>query len=305
MLKQKISKKKPKILTHNAYVGSMASSSAITLVALVITIIILLILAGVTLSFVIGDNGLIKRAKDAEKTTELATLKEQLQLSALAAYDESIGKIVLGNIETPQGLEYVKDGLYRAADGTEFKVNPDGTVEILSNEKTDDNNSENSASLELEVVDDTIKFNLNFTSNTDALDYSDTNHFRLMGTTLDAWLIQEHYTGYENIDAVLADSEYSNREDLILSHINLSNLTNTAIAFEIFLGNGSITITKNSEPLITISKQDINDEFSVENNDLKFYFDGETALYCTLKTSGEYEFKIDSSAGIFTKTYTK
>ena len=44
-----------------------ANSKGITLVALVITIIILIILATVAINFAFGDNGLIKRAEDAGK----------------------------------------------------------------------------------------------------------------------------------------------------------------------------------------------------------------------------------------------
>ena len=38
----------------------------ITLVALVVTIVVLLILAGVSLNLVIGNNGLIKKAQEAK-----------------------------------------------------------------------------------------------------------------------------------------------------------------------------------------------------------------------------------------------
>lgn len=48
----------------------------ITLIALVITIIILLILAGVTIIAISSNNGLISRAKEAKKKTELAQLEE-------------------------------------------------------------------------------------------------------------------------------------------------------------------------------------------------------------------------------------
>ena len=41
----------------------MKSNKAITLVALIITIIVLLILAGVTLNMVLGENGLINKAQ--------------------------------------------------------------------------------------------------------------------------------------------------------------------------------------------------------------------------------------------------
>lgn len=53
----------------------------ITLISLVITIIILLILAGVTLSFLLGEKGIITRAKEAKVATQSAAVKEELTLS--------------------------------------------------------------------------------------------------------------------------------------------------------------------------------------------------------------------------------
>ena len=41
------------------------NNKGITLIALVVTIVVLLILAGITITAVIGDNGLINRAKTA------------------------------------------------------------------------------------------------------------------------------------------------------------------------------------------------------------------------------------------------
>lgn len=47
-------------------------NKGITLIALVITIIILLILSAVTISTLTGENGLFKRAIQAKKQTEIA-----------------------------------------------------------------------------------------------------------------------------------------------------------------------------------------------------------------------------------------
>lgn len=54
--------------------------NGITLVALVVTIIVLLILAGVSLSLVAGENGILKRATNAADANEIATAKEQAGL---------------------------------------------------------------------------------------------------------------------------------------------------------------------------------------------------------------------------------
>ena len=47
----------------------MGKEKGITLVALVVTVIILLILASVTLSMLTGDNGIISKAREAKEKT--------------------------------------------------------------------------------------------------------------------------------------------------------------------------------------------------------------------------------------------
>ena len=49
----------------------------ITLIALVITIIVLLILAGVTIATLAGENGILTRASDASEKTKQANAEEQ------------------------------------------------------------------------------------------------------------------------------------------------------------------------------------------------------------------------------------
>ena len=55
-------------------------STGITLIALVITIIIMLILAGVVIASVVGDNGIIAKAKQAKIDTEVAGAEESIDL---------------------------------------------------------------------------------------------------------------------------------------------------------------------------------------------------------------------------------
>ena len=65
------------------------SNKGITLIALVVTIVVLLILAGVSLNLVLGNNGIITKAKDAKEATGQATLEEQTAMNSL--YDEMAG----------------------------------------------------------------------------------------------------------------------------------------------------------------------------------------------------------------------
>lgn len=59
-------------------------TKGITLIALVVTIIVLLILAGVAISLTIGQNGIINRAKDAVEIYEEAGIREKEGLNDLA-----------------------------------------------------------------------------------------------------------------------------------------------------------------------------------------------------------------------------
>ena len=59
--------------------------SGITIIALIVTIVVLLILAGVSISLIIKRNGIISKAEVAKQETEIADEKEKINLSALAA----------------------------------------------------------------------------------------------------------------------------------------------------------------------------------------------------------------------------
>ena len=56
------------------------SNKGITLIALVITIIVLLILAGVSIAMLTGDNGILTQGNNAKIETAVGTVKEQLKL---------------------------------------------------------------------------------------------------------------------------------------------------------------------------------------------------------------------------------
>lgn len=61
----------------------MNKNKGITLIALVITIIVLLILAAITINMVIGNNGIIEKAQEAQKKQEAAEKDEQNKLNTL------------------------------------------------------------------------------------------------------------------------------------------------------------------------------------------------------------------------------
>ena len=90
--------------------------NGITLIALVITIIVLLILAGVTIATLTGDNGILTKAGDAKTSTEIGDENEKVELSAVGALAKDNG----GEIKR----EYLNDELtsYIGTEGTDYTL---------------------------------------------------------------------------------------------------------------------------------------------------------------------------------------
>lgn len=61
----------------------MQNDKGITIIALAVTIIVLIILAGVSINMVVGDNGIIKKAQEAKENMETAQIEEQKNLNEL------------------------------------------------------------------------------------------------------------------------------------------------------------------------------------------------------------------------------
>ena len=114
----------------------------ITLIALVITIVVLLILAGVSIATLTGENGILKQANSAKSKNTEAGLKEQIKLAVLSAkikdtYDGSINLSTLeeelNNIREVSGIE--KQGANEklpwtvTASGYKFQITESGEVE--------------------------------------------------------------------------------------------------------------------------------------------------------------------------------
>ena len=64
----------------------MKKENGITLVALVVTIVVLLILAGVSISLVMGNNSVVQKAKDAKTNYTNAAGEEEKQMQDVANY---------------------------------------------------------------------------------------------------------------------------------------------------------------------------------------------------------------------------
>ena len=56
------------------------NQAGITLIALVVTIVVLLILAGITINMIFSDNGIIAKAQEASEAQRYANVHEQVEL---------------------------------------------------------------------------------------------------------------------------------------------------------------------------------------------------------------------------------
>lgn len=75
----------------------MRNQRGITLIALVITIIVLLILAGVSIAMLTGDNGILTRSSQAAKATAFATARENIANTINEAMTEHYGNVYVDN----------------------------------------------------------------------------------------------------------------------------------------------------------------------------------------------------------------
>ena len=64
----------------------MKGNNGITLIALIVTIIILIILAGISINLVLGENGIIQKAKEASEASTRAEAEEKLNMDIMDMY---------------------------------------------------------------------------------------------------------------------------------------------------------------------------------------------------------------------------
>ncbi len=110
-------------------------NNGITLIALVVSIIVLIILAGVGISMLTGQNGILERTSEAKKKAQVANEKEAVNMAALEALTLGNGTISKNTLKTSmksylgQDVELVGEGpwKYKGTDGV-YVINESGTV---------------------------------------------------------------------------------------------------------------------------------------------------------------------------------
>lgn len=118
----------------------------VSLVALVITIIVLLILAGITINFTIGNNGILTKAKDAKEKTNISQAKESVELKIADLQAENQGKATIASLEeyakTDSEIEIATNNkiIYK----NEYELTIDNNLKITDISKYNNDGSTNS-----------------------------------------------------------------------------------------------------------------------------------------------------------------
>ena len=89
----------------------MRSQKGITLIALVITIIVLLILAGVSIAMLTGQNGILTRANNAKEDTAVAEAVERINMELNAAYALILSGDITGTTFSEKDIAEVQANL--------------------------------------------------------------------------------------------------------------------------------------------------------------------------------------------------
>ena len=105
----------------------MEKNTGITMISLVVTIIVLIILAGVSMSMIVGDNGIITQAQNAKKKTEEAQAREKLDIALMELQTEKYmnanynAEQFVTDYLTSQGMVIQEDIVI--VDGYQFVIN--------------------------------------------------------------------------------------------------------------------------------------------------------------------------------------
>ena len=107
----------------------MRNQKGITLIALVITIIVLLILAGVSIAMLTGENGILTRANEAKEDTAVAEAVERINMELNAAYALVLSGDITGTTFSATDISAVQANLptgytAKTADSATLKIEP-------------------------------------------------------------------------------------------------------------------------------------------------------------------------------------
>lgn len=229
---------------------------AITLIALVITIIVLLILAGVSIATLTGENGILTRANDAKEEIGRATAEEKVEVEVLGSYDNN-GNIDLDKLnENLENIEGLTLGLpveelpaVMTVDGYEVVIRKDGKVNRPGKWREKTNEQQ-----EKIITDGTVELRIG-----DYVNYDPTN-----GGEISTVYTSLQGTYHEDQSEAIADTSENMKEGNGYADQTFSVAVNTN-------GWRVLGIDENTDEILLISTDVVK---TIDNN--KFYMKGQT-----------------------------
>ena len=234
--------------------NQIKGKKGITLIALVITIIVLLILAGVAIATLTGDNGLLQKVSSAKQENKEAKELELIKLAVSAAQVDGEGTITINNInqelqnifnnkETVIGNEnsnyyfYKKYRIYRDGRVEEGNVLPDEYKQVEYLESTG-----------TQWID------------TGILGISETDEFSFVASyenELDGYNMFGWDDGNEYYDVNLRHKDFNNVSQLAWGKIYGNNWLNTSNVLEVGTAHRFATKTEENELLFEVDDIEI------------------------------------------------
>lgn len=86
------------------------NKKGITLIALIITIIVILLIAGISLNLILGDNGILKKARIAKEETDMAQVEEN---DILGSYSNNINQYIVTSSRGQINISNLDDNLLK------------------------------------------------------------------------------------------------------------------------------------------------------------------------------------------------
>ena len=230
----------------------------ITLIALVITIIVLLILAGITIAAISGDNGILQNAARAKEETEQAEKDEKEKLGDM--------EDILDEYSTGIKVEQVVDENPGTLEGTGTETDP-YTINSIEDLVVFASNVTNGNTYEGQTIK--LGLSLDFNSNKSYVeplrtDYGEYGYngelktllttgegFKPIGTTYDANVSTNYFKGTFNGDYNVIYNLYQNFEDSDNTSIIGLFTTNAGIIENLLIENANISSATDNMYLVS------------------------------------------------------
>ncbi len=242
----------------------MKKEIGITLIALVITVIVLLILAGVTISTLTGENGLLSKAGDAKSQSEIAEEKDIISISAIQAQAENkqgnleknnFNEALVANSKSGNKASIIAEDIgsftVKFESNRYYEVNKDGNISHIENatgEKTLKVQCVNSKNEVLGEYEYTIVTN-NYSKLPPAIDKYESSEERIEGEITENKTIQVLYYLICNDDTTLVFTGLDNNGNITTTE---SEIVSYMVGDGNSTANGNGLKEKNIESIIII-----------------------------------------------------